>query len=68
MYVVRSPLPDDRISRITGIFSSFNEPKNPIPDEIAELTGITNEMVLGHRIDPEAASAFASDAVIIIAQ
>jgi DNA polymerase-3 subunit epsilon len=60
-------LPDDRIARITGIFSSFNEPENPIPDEITELTGITNEMVLGHRIDPEAVSAFASDAMIIVA-
>lgn len=60
-------LSDDRISRITDVFSSFNEPDNPIPEEITELTGITNEMVLGHRIDPEAVSAFASDAVIVIA-
>jgi DNA polymerase-3 subunit epsilon len=60
-------LPDDKIARITDIFSSFNEPENPIPDEISELTGITNEMVLGYRIDPEAVSAFASDAVIVVA-
>lgn len=60
-------LSDDRIARITGVFSSLNEPENPIPDEISELTGITNEMVLGHRIDSEAVSAFASDAVIVIA-
>ncbi|MDA9496060.1 3'-5' exonuclease [Bradyrhizobium sp. CCBAU 11357] len=60
-------LPDDRIARITDVFSSFNEPQNPIPDEITELTGITDEMVLGHRIDPNAVSAFVSDAVIIVA-
>jgi len=60
-------LPDDRIARITGVFSSFNEPSNPIPTEISELTGITDEMVSGHRIDPDAVSACASDAVIIIA-
>ncbi|UWU69461.1 3'-5' exonuclease [Bradyrhizobium sp. NC92] len=60
-------LPDDRIGRITDFFSSFNEPQNPIPDEIIELTGITDEMVLGHRIDPNAVSAFVSDAVIIVA-
>jgi DNA polymerase III subunit epsilon len=60
-------LPDDRITRITDVFSSFNEPSNPIPAEITELTGITDEMVSGHRIDPGAVSAFASDAVIIIA-
>jgi DNA polymerase-3 subunit epsilon len=60
-------LTDDRIARITGVFSSFNEPSTPIPAEISELTGITDEMVLGHRIDADAVSAFASDAVIIVA-
>ena len=60
-------LPDDRIARITGVFSSFNEPQNPIPAEITDLTGITDEMVLGHRIDPDSVTAFAADAVIVIA-
>jgi Exonuclease len=60
-------LPDDRIARITDVFSSFNEPSNPIPTEITELTGIADEMVSGHRIDSDAVSAFASDAVIVIA-
>jgi len=60
-------LPDDRIAKITEVFSSFNEPSNPIPAEITELTGISDEMVSGHRIDPGAVSAFASDAVVIVA-
>jgi len=60
-------LPDDRIARIMDVFSSFHEPQNPIPAEITDLTGITNEMVLGHRIDPEAVAAFAADARIVIA-
>ncbi|WP_441268813.1 exonuclease domain-containing protein [Bradyrhizobium sp. 215_C5_N1_1] len=38
-----------------------------MPDEITDLTGITDEMVAGHRIDPEAVAAFAVGAGIIIA-
>ncbi len=59
--------PDDRISQVIDVFSAFNEPTHPIPPEITDLTGITDEMVLGHRIDAESVSAFASDAVIVIA-
>lgn len=32
--------------------SWFNEPSKPIPTEVSELTGVTNEMVRGHRFDP----------------
>jgi DNA polymerase III subunit epsilon len=60
-------LPDDRIARITELYSSFNEPQNPIPAEITDLTGIRDEMVRGHRIDPEAVAAFAAGAGIVIA-
>jgi DNA polymerase-3 subunit epsilon len=60
-------LPDDRLARITDVFSSFNEPSIPIPEEIVELTSITDEMVAGHHIDPAAVAAFASNAVLIIA-
>src|SRR6266852_1895238 len=60
-------LPDDQIARITDVFSSFNEPQNPIPAEITDLTGIADEMVVGHRIDPEAVAAFTAGAGIIIA-
>jgi DNA polymerase III subunit epsilon len=31
-------LPHDRIAAITDVFSSFNEPSIPIPEEIIELT------------------------------
>jgi DNA polymerase-3 subunit epsilon len=60
-------LPDGRIAGIRDVFSSFNEPSEPIPPEVTALTGITNEMVAGHRIDEAAISWFADDAVIIIA-
>ena len=47
-------LPDGRIAGLRDIFSSFNEPSEPIPLDITALTGITNQMVTGHRIDEAA--------------
>jgi DNA polymerase-3 subunit epsilon len=60
-------LPDGRIAGSKDVFSSFNEPSAPIPPEVLALTGITNEMVTGHRIDEAAVSSFVGDAVIVIA-
>jgi DNA polymerase-3 subunit epsilon len=60
-------LPDGRIAGLRDVFSSFNEPSDAIPAEVTALTGITNDMVAGHRIDEAAVSSFADDAVIIIA-
>src|SRR5262249_23689976 len=60
-------LADGRIAGIRDVFSSFNEPLEPIPPDVVALTGITNEMVAGRRIDEGAVSSFADDAVIIIA-
>ena len=60
-------LPDGRITGLRNVFSSFNEPSEPIPLEVTALTGITNEMVAGQRIDEAAVSSFADDAVIVIA-
>jgi DNA polymerase-3 subunit epsilon len=58
---------DGRIAGLRDIFTSFNEPSGPIPAEITALTAITDEMVAGHRIDEVAVTAFAEDAVIVIA-
>lgn len=60
-------LPDGRIVGVRDVFSSFNEPLEPIPPDVIALTGITNEMVAGHRIDEGAVSLFTDDAVIVIA-
>jgi DNA polymerase III subunit epsilon len=60
-------LPDGRIVGVREVYSSFNEPSVPIPIEVTALTGISNEMVAGQRIDEAAVSAFVGDAVIVIA-
>jgi DNA polymerase III subunit epsilon len=60
-------LPDGRIVGLRDVFASFNEPSGPVPEEIVALTGITDEMIAGHRIDEAAVSAFAADPVIVIA-
>jgi DNA polymerase-3 subunit epsilon len=48
--------PDGRVAHVIDNFGSLNEPANSIPVEITTLTGITNEMVAGKRIDDEAVS------------
>ena len=59
--------PDGRIAGVREVFTSFNEPSVPISPEITALTGITDEMVAGHRIDEVAVKSFVADAVIVIA-
>ena len=58
---------DCRIVGVRDTFSAFNEPSGPISAEVTALTGITDEMVAGHRFDDTAIAAFAEDAVIVIA-
>ncbi len=60
-------LPDGSITGLRDVFTSFNEPTIPVPPEVTALTGITDEMVAGRRIDKTAVSAFVADAVIVIA-
>ncbi|MEY9749922.1 DNA polymerase III epsilon subunit-like protein [Bradyrhizobium japonicum] len=59
--------PDGRIVGVRDTFSAFNEPSGPISAEVTALTGITDEMVAGHRFDDAAVTAFVGDAVIVIA-
>ena len=44
-------LPDGRIASLRDVYASFNEPSEPIPLEVTALTGITDDMVAGQRID-----------------
>lgn len=55
------------VTAVIDTFSAFNQPSNSIPSEITALTGITDEMVRGQRIDPDAVSSFVSDPCIVIA-
>ncbi|WP_426612871.1 3'-5' exonuclease [Bradyrhizobium sp. McL0616] len=58
---------DGRIVGVRDTFSAFNEPSVPIPPEVTALTGITDEMVVGHRFDDAAVAAFAETAVFTVA-
>ncbi len=55
------------VGRVIETFSSLNEPTEPIPAEIALLTGIQQEDVEGHRIDDATVAAFVADAEIVVA-
>jgi DNA polymerase-3 subunit epsilon len=59
--------PDGQIYEVREAFQRFHQPKSPITAEITKLTGITDEMVAGHAIDPLEVAAFAEDAVLVIA-
>lgn len=58
---------DGRIVGLRDTFSAFNEPSAPVSAEVTALTGITAEMVAGHKFNEAAVTAFVDDAVIIIA-
>ena len=51
--------------RVVDRFESLEDPETPIPPEITRLTGITDEMVRGQRID-EAGVARAMDGVGLV--
>jgi DNA polymerase-3 subunit epsilon len=58
---------DGRIHSTGAPFQGFNEPSVPIPAEITEITGITQDMVAGKRLDRAAVEAMAADAHLIVA-
>lgn len=62
-----SYLPDGLICDIGPALEQYNEPSSPIPPAITQLTGITGEMVAGHRIDPDAVRALVNRAALVVA-
>jgi DNA polymerase-3 subunit epsilon len=56
-----------RIYKVLGSWEWFEDPGCSIPPEITKITGITDEMVAGHRIDDHAIDDLLSRAVLLIA-
>lgn len=59
---------DQGIISIGDLFDEFQDPGFTIPEEIVELTGITDEDVRGKSIDLVGLRGFLADAKIVIAQ
>ena len=59
--------PTGEVIQVVDTFSSLNEPKKLIPEDVTNLTGITDEMVAGHKINEADVNAFASGASVVIA-
>ncbi len=57
----------DEITGVSDVFQSYNEPSIPIPALVTELTGITHDMVAGHRIDTASLEEFVAGANVVIA-
>jgi DNA polymerase-3 subunit epsilon len=56
-----------RIYRVLGSWEWFEDPGSPIPPEITKITGITDEMATGHRIDEQTVNDLLSRVVLLIA-
>jgi DNA polymerase III subunit epsilon len=56
-----------RIYKILGSWEWFEDPAVPIPPEITNITGITDQMVAGHRIDDRAVNNLLGRVVLVIA-
>lgn len=58
---------DGEIYAVGTPFTSLRQPSDPIPPEITVITGIDDAMVEGHSIVPEAVTAFAAPAALVVA-
>lgn len=56
-----------RVARVSRAFDAFEDPGRRIPDEIVALTGITDDMVRGRRIDDGEVTRLVADADIVVA-
>jgi DNA polymerase-3 subunit epsilon len=59
--------PDGQVVRVEDEYSGFEDPGSPIPSRITQLTGITDEMVRGQRLDKARLEQLLGQADLIIA-
>jgi DNA polymerase-3 subunit epsilon len=55
------------VGDVFGVYGGLQQPMNPIPPEITQLTGITDEMVAGQVLDMAAVRAIVEPADLVIA-
>ncbi|MBC7963609.1 MAG: DNA polymerase III subunit epsilon [Steroidobacteraceae bacterium] len=55
------------IIRITDRYNGFEDPGRPLPKEIIEITGITDDMVRGQSLDDQQVNRLANQATVVIA-
>lgn len=58
---------DSGVRDVVGVFSALREPARPITAEITRITGITDDMVRGQRIDLDEVARFIEPADLVIA-
>jgi DNA polymerase-3 subunit epsilon len=55
------------ILRVVARYNGFEDPGCPLPTEITEITGITDEMVVGQAFDDDRISSLADMATLVVA-
>ena len=58
---------DGQVFSVGEPFHQLREPSHPIPPEVSAITGLTDAMVAGQRIDPAEVASFAAPAHLVIA-
>ena len=58
---------DGTVYTVGEAFSQLRQPSIPIPPSVTALTGLTDEMVAGHSIDPAEVARFIEPVAVIIA-
>ncbi|MCY0093251.1 3'-5' exonuclease [Hoeflea ulvae] len=58
---------DGRVVSVGQPLHQFNEPATSIPPEITAITGLTDELVAGHRLDIPAIEAFVEQTDVLLA-